>query len=167
MVRIKDLKYQYIARKRAVSRIAGAAVVVAILIIAILGISYIVLVLPGSTGATTTNTSTTSSISISPQLNLPSTYSDTNVYIPSGAAIDGSVANFNPQNVTVAIGVNNTVFWINLDNTTHIVEGANGSFMSDNITLGASWNYTFTTAGVYPYSDPNYGWLNGTVTVVS
>lgn len=141
-------------------------VVLVALVIAALGISYIALTLPGSIAGPTTNTVTTS-ITISPLPNLPTTISYSNVYIPDGAAIERSVANFNPQNITVAIGVNNTVVWTNEDVAFHIVQGANNLFTSANMTQGQSWNYTFTTPGVFQYSDPAYGWLNGTVTVIS
>ncbi len=157
---------QFNGRKRALSVVMAAVVVVAV-IIAILGITYIALVFPGSIAGSTSNTLPESSISIVPAPNLPSTFSNTNVFIPVGAAIEGRVATFNPQNVTVAIGVNNTIIWTNLDNATHVVVAANGSFKSGNITQGSAWNYTFSTPGVYHYSDPSYGWLNGTVTVVS
>jgi plastocyanin len=142
--------------------IAAAAIVVAI------GSAYVVTTLPGSIGTTTSSPITPTSFSITPRPNPPTTLSYAIVYIPAGAAIESSVANFNPNSVTVSIsGHNNTVVWKNLDSNVQEVMGANGMFSSGNLTQGDSWNYTFTSAGQYQYQDPYYPWLNGTVTVVS
>jgi plastocyanin len=155
---------RHIGRKNAVSVTLAVALAVCVVLI-ILGVGYIVLVLPGSIApSTSTNTSATT-VSIAEVTNLPLSYSYTNIYIPAGAAIEGSVANFNPQSVTVAVGVNNTVIWTNLDAAVQMVSGS--GFSSGNLTEGQSWNYTFTTPGTYPFTDPYYQWLSGTVTVVS
>jgi plastocyanin len=129
--------------------------------------SYIVLVLPGSVGSSTTTTTSPTSVTITAVPTHAQTIPYTIVYIPAGASIDNSVANFNPQNITVMIGVNNTVVWKNEDTHNQAILGPSGLFNSGNITQGHSWNYTFSSTGTYPYTDPNYEWLNGTITVVS
>jgi len=102
-----------------------------------------------------------------------------NVDIPP--YIFGSGYTFSPRNVTVVVGVNNTVTWTNRDNRTHwIVEGPPtyaGSlqytcsvplkgtssprwcplgyplFDSGDIKAGSTFTYTFTAPGVHEYFD--------------
>jgi len=93
--------------------------------------------------------------------------------IVPGSGIPTGVANqitFTPQNVTVVIGKNNTVEWINKDNTDHSVTSRTGdpaSFNSGAIAPSGTFEYTFTAPGVYNYYCTFHpGWMHGTVTVV-
>lgn len=56
---------------------------------------------------------------------------------------------FNPSPVTVFI--NTPVTWINLDMIDHTITSDAGLFDSGIIGTGATFNYTFTTAGTYTY----------------
>jgi plastocyanin len=136
-------------------------------VLVILGVGYIVLTLPGSIVGSTANTLSATSISISANPNPIFSSGYIRVYIPAGASIGASVANFDPQNIKVVIGVNNTVIWMDLDPQVHCILGANGLFKSGNLTAGQTWIYVFSTPGIYKYYDAYYGWLNGTVNVVS
>lgn len=88
------------------------------------------------------------------------------VSIQSGAAAQTASPDYSPQNITVVIGVNNTVTWINNDNAVHTVTD-NGVFDSGYIQPGQSWSYTFTTPGTYEYHCSLHPWMTGTVIVES
>jgi plastocyanin len=73
---------------------------------------------------------------------------------------------FNPGNITVVLGVNNTVTWTNDDSVTHTVVALGGSF---NATLPAhgTFTHTFTTAGVYDYHCTIHTFMRGAVIVLA
>ncbi len=85
------------------------------------------------------------------------------VYLPYGGGenYDGATQP-QPQVITVLIGVNNTVTWINQDLITHDVISTTGTFASPDLSPGQSYTFTFTEAGTYPYYDsytPMQGWV--------
>ncbi len=86
------------------------------------------------------------------------------VYIAYGASKDTGIE-LNPGNITVIIGVNNTVTWENLDTVSQTLAGTS-SFSTQTLAPGASFSYTYTTPGVYPYSSPTYSFEKGIVTVI-
>ncbi len=79
------------------------------------------------------------------------------VTIPSGAASASGAPGYFPDTVTVVIGVNNTVTWMNNDTagggTSHTVTpvveppGGNWSTGSGNLPAGNSYTFTFTVPG--------------------
>jgi plastocyanin len=71
-----------------------------------------------------------------------------------------------PDNITVVIGVNNTVVWTNNDNEPHTVTASDGSFDSGNMNPGATFTYTFTKPGTYRYICTYHPWMQGYVIVV-
>jgi plastocyanin len=94
------------------------------------------------------------------------------ITIVLGSGNPTGVANqitYTPQNVTVIVGTNNTVQWTNKDSTLHTVTSRPGdptSFNSGAISPGGTFEYTFTTPGVYNYYCTFHpGWMHGTVTV--
>jgi plastocyanin len=73
---------------------------------------------------------------------------------------------YDPDVITVVIGVNNTVVWRNNDNVVHTATGTNNTaFSTGNINPGASVSYTFNTAGTYPYHCIYHSGMVGTVIV--
>jgi hypothetical protein len=73
---------------------------------------------------------------------------------------------YDPDVITVVIGVNNTVVWRNNDNVVHTATGTNFTgFSTGNINPGASVSYTFNTAGTYPYHCIYHSGMVGTVIV--
>lgn len=88
----------------------------------------------------------------------------TTVVIPAGTALSGKLS-YTPGTITVVIGVNNTVVWVNQDTTKHTVTANGGSFNSGDILTGQSWSYTFTTPGTYTYHCLYHSWMTGTVVV--
>lgn len=94
-----------------------------------------------------------------------------------GSGVGPSAApGFSPENVTVVIGVNNTVTWTNKDTnnggTSHTVtsltvpSGA-ASFDSGIMKEGANFTQTFTTPGTYEYHCTIHPWMTGSVIVLA
>ena len=76
--------------------------------------------------------------------------------------------------LTVVIGVNNTVIWTNEDIAPHTVtapSSAPAHLDSGNIAQAGSspdvYQYTFTVAGTYPYVCSYHSWMHGIVIVKS
>jgi plastocyanin len=84
-----------------------------------------------------------------------------------GAGSDTSSIGYSPKTITVVIGVNDTVSWVNNDNAPHTVTANDASFLSGNIAPGGSFTYTFTRAGTYSYHCVYHPWMTGTVVVKS
>jgi len=111
-----------------------------------------------STTATTTTSSTTTSSSV------PSGAS-VHVMIPAGSGTNTTSPGYSPATITVVIGVNNTVMWMNMDNMPHTVTAVNHSFDSGNMNPGDTFTYTFTAPGTYQYGCTYHSWMKGTVIV--
>ena len=56
---------------------------------------------------------------------------------------------FTPNPITVSAGTK--VTWVNTDNITHTSVSDTGVWSSGNIAAGATFSFTFSTAGTYPY----------------
>ncbi|MDA4115316.1 MAG: cupredoxin domain-containing protein [Thaumarchaeota archaeon] len=99
------------------------------------------------------------------------------VNIPVGAGAGASAApGYAPENVTVVIGVNNTVEWTNNDTqnggTDHTVTSLSvpsgaASFDSGIIADGATFTQTFTVPGTYEYHCTIHAWMTGSVVVLA
>lgn len=72
---------------------------------------------------------------------------------------------YNPQNITVVIGVNNTVKWVSHSYTEDTVTSANGTFDSGPISPGQTFSYTFSKPGTYRYYCEYHLWMSGSITV--
>jgi plastocyanin len=114
------------------------------------------------TSTTTVSTSATLNPTCVTLGNCPSSY----VYIAYGASKNTGGLVINPENITVIVGVNNTVTWENLDTVTQTITGANNLFTSPALAPGHSFSYTFTNTGTFGYSSPTYPWVKGFVTVL-
>ena len=86
------------------------------------------------------------------------------VVMPSGVGSSTSL-NYQPPTVTVVIGVNNTVTWVNDDQAIHTVTATDSSFDSGNILPGGTFTHTFTTPGTYDYLCIYHHWMQGRVVV--
>ena len=90
----------------------------------------------------------------------------TNVSIVQGSGANASIAkSYSPDPVTVVIGVNNTVTWMNNDSAPHTVTANDGSFDSGNIAPTGSFTFTFTAPGTYRYHCIYHPWMVGTIIV--
>ena len=70
---------------------------------------------------------------------------------------------FIPASLTVSVGTK--VIWTNNGPSIHTVTSNTGIFNSGNIAVGQKWNYTFNTAGSFPYHCAIHPSMLGTVTV--
>jgi plastocyanin len=80
---------------------------------------------------------------------------------PSSVAIADFT--FSPQALTVSEGA--TVTWTNNDAVDHSIVASDQSFASSPLDRGATFQFTFDTAGEYPYTCGIHPEMTGTVTV--
>ncbi len=81
----------------------------------------------------------------------------------SNVVISMDETGFNLATVTVARG--SMVTWINDGDSTQTVTGDDGGPDSDSIVAGASYTYTFNTAGTYTYHSEENPELVGVIVV--
>ena len=74
---------------------------------------------------------------------------------------------YTPKEITVVVGVNNTVTWISRSTSYDTVTSESGLFSSGSIQPGGSFSYAFANPGVYAYHCVFHPWMSGRVTVVS
>jgi plastocyanin len=150
------------------SSVVGA--IVAILIIgAVATIGYYqVEVAPGLLTSTST-----SSV---PSVTCPSVLC-VNVTIPGGAGTPPSgwtngaktTFGYNPDTITVVVGVNSTIYWVNQDVGVHTVTsdpGAPSSFDSGYVNQGGTYQVTLTVPGTYSYHCSIHAWMQGKIVVL-
>lgn len=104
----------------------------------------------------------------------------TTIHIPPGSGIpppnwhnftDLSSASFQyPVNITVIVGINNTIRWINDDQAAHTVTSFQQpreapTFNSGIFSHGQTFTVTLTVPGVYKYFCAWHNWLAGVITV--
>lgn len=91
------------------------------------------------------------------------------VSIYDGASNVSDPPGYAPDNITVVIGVNNTVTWENDDPAAHTVTSTAAppgeSFNSGNMAPGTEFTHTFAEAGTYQYHCQYHGWMTGMVVV--
>jgi plastocyanin len=90
------------------------------------------------------------------------------VSIPKGTGASSSL-NFSPGNVTLVVGVNNTVMWTN-DDTLHTVTSTSvpagaASFDDASLNPGSTFIVTLTVPGTYQYHCSIHSWMRGTIVV--
>jgi plastocyanin len=74
--------------------------------------------------------------------------------------------NYSPRNITVIVGVNNTVTWISHSISYDTVTGSNDSFTSGPIAPGQTYTHTFENVGLFEYHCIYHPWMTGYVKVV-
>lgn len=89
------------------------------------------------------------------------------VVIPEGSATNTTSPGFFPTTITVIIGMNNTVTWVNNDSAPHTVTATDKTFDSGNMNPGATYTHTFTEPGTYTYACLYHPWMHGTVIVMA
>jgi plastocyanin len=90
----------------------------------------------------------------------------TSIDIVQGSGANASIAqSYSPSPVTVVMGVNNTVSWVNNDSAPHTVTANDGSFDSGNLAPTGTFTFTFTTPGTYLYHCIYHPWMVGTIIV--
>ena len=103
--------------------------------------------------------SSSTSPSVTPD---PAPAGSTTVTIVTGASTLTNSA-YSPNPLVVSVGT--TVSWLNNDGTTHNSVASNGLFSSPNLAPGRRFNFTFTTAGSFPYICTIHPNMVGTITV--
>jgi len=88
-----------------------------------------------------------------------------NVSIVSGAHDQSNGLFYSPANITVILGVNNTVVWTNRDSVNHTVVALDNSYVAT-LAPGQTFTHTYTAAGVYQYHCTIHPWMTGTVMVL-
>ncbi len=98
----------------------------------------------------------------------------TTVIIPPGSEDQTSHNTYSPDMVTVVLGINNTIRWINQADTADTIVPdmpliQNGkSFGSDGVIKPEqSYQFTFTEPGTFAYHTDPHPWMKGSVTVLS
>lgn len=88
------------------------------------------------------------------------------VIIPRGAVIDGS-RQLIPEEITVVLGKNNTVTWINHDEVAHGIVSDDNSWGSPGVLRPEdSFSVTFNSTGTYGYHGMPPPWMTGKVIVL-
>jgi plastocyanin len=97
----------------------------------------------------------------------------TTITIASGTSTNNAL-NFNPASITVVVGKDNTIVFVNNDGTQHTVtftsapSGVSVSTIgTSNLAAGASYTVTLTTPGTYQYHCTIHPWMQGTIIVKS
>jgi plastocyanin len=92
------------------------------------------------------------------------------IVMPPGVGANKKL-NFSPPNVTLVIGVNNTIVFVNQDTQPHtatstaVPKGAT-SFNSQNMNQGQAFAVTLTVPGEYKYDCAYHpDWMKGTIIV--
>jgi len=89
--------------------------------------------------------------------------------IYSGSGNSANPPGYQPDAITLVIGVNNTVTWTNDDSAAHTVTSTSapsgGSFNSGNMNPGVTCTHTFTVPGTYQYGCAYHSWMKGTIIV--
>jgi plastocyanin len=88
------------------------------------------------------------------------------VKIQTGASSNSSLG-FSPSTITVVVGKNSTVTWMNQDAAVHTSTSNTAVWDSGNINPGANFTQYFSTPGTYHYHCSYHPWMTGTVIVVS
>jgi hypothetical protein len=78
-----------------------------------------------------------------------------------------SIVNFAfvPEDVTINVG--DTVMWTNNDPFAHTTTSDSGVWDSGSLSSGATFSFTFTTAGSFPYHCTIHPTMIGTITVLA
>ena len=91
------------------------------------------------------------------------------VIIPPGATIEGNT-HLIPEEITVVLGTNNTVTWINQDDTAHGItsdkRGTDSWGSHGVLKPGESFSVTFYSPGIYEYHGQPHPWITGKVIVL-
>ena len=87
------------------------------------------------------------------------------VSILANAGTPGTNPGYGPDNITVVIGINNTVVWTNNDSQPHTVTANGQAFDSGYLAPGASFKFAFVKAGIYEYHCTYHPWMTGTIVV--
>jgi hypothetical protein len=133
----------------------GAKVFIGVILIIFVGVGFTsLLLLPSGHAAISCATTKCAVVTI-----LPGSFNP-----PTGSTFK---LTFSPENITVVLGVNNTVEWVNNDTEAHSILGDSFPAMnSQPFGPHTDYVYTFTQVGYFPYRCGLHpAWMFGSVTV--
>lgn len=87
---------------------------------------------------------------------------------PSGSGAAVTIQNFAFSPATLTVKPGTTVTWTNQDSASHTVvsaDGAPAAFQSGTLATGSTYQFTFATAGTYPYHCSIHPSMTGTIVV--
>ncbi|PJC50424.1 MAG: hypothetical protein CO032_04885 [Nitrosopumilales archaeon CG_4_9_14_0_2_um_filter_34_16] len=89
------------------------------------------------------------------------------VIIPQRASVEGG-QRLNPQEITVVLGINNTVTWINEDDVVHTFgsDDKNYPWWTELMRPDESSSVTFNNTGIFSYHGMSGSWATGKVIVL-
>ena len=125
-----------------------------------------------SSSATSISAIVSSTSSVSSSTFSSSSQNGAEIMIPYDVGGNESL-NFQPASITVVIGVNNTVTWIDLDSIQHTVVSTSipagaQKFDSGILNQGQTFSLTFTVPGTYHYDCSIHpDWMKGTILVLT
>jgi len=88
--------------------------------------------------------------------------------VATGGGNTIAIKNFAFDPASLAVKTGTTVTWTKQDSVPHIIASDTGSpaaFSSDSLPAGASYSFTFTQAGTYPYHCTIHPSMKGTIIV--
>jgi plastocyanin len=86
--------------------------------------------------------------------------------VPGANKPSNPAGHFDPETITVVIGINNTVTWVNQDYSIHTVTSRSaGIFDSGLLNYGDKWSYTFLAPGNFSYFCLIHPYMIGNVIV--
>jgi plastocyanin len=90
----------------------------------------------------------------------------TTVILPSGVGTDRTL-DYQPATITVVVGVNNTISWLDMDSIPHTVTNSTGApvVFDKTMTQGDTFTITFSSPGTYHYFCRFHDWMKGTIIV--
>jgi|SRR5215468_10145434 len=103
-----------------------------------------------------------SSSPAAPAAATPPSASTTSVSIPQGASTLTLTA-YNPNPVSVAVGT--TVRWTNTDSVAHTSTADGNAWNSGTLAAGAHFDFSFQTAGTFPYHCAFHPGMVGSIVV--
>ncbi|HSB57019.1 MAG TPA: hypothetical protein VLD38_04320 [Nitrosopumilaceae archaeon] len=91
--------------------------------------------------------------------------SSVDVNLPLGISNPEVLLSPDPQTITVVLGINNTVRWVNQDNSPRMLVADDTTWTTDLIMPGSSKSITFNKTGTHGYHGEPGPWIRGTVIV--
>lgn len=93
------------------------------------------------------------------RINVTDQHSNATVIISKGVDVMDSAVTFNPPFVRTIIGVNNTVTWVNQNDTAIVLGSPYDGSLFRNVTIAPneSFSFTYNKPGVYLYYEKNAG----------
>lgn len=117
----------------------------------------------GGGGATTTAVSTSTTVGASTTAGASTTTSAPGTTAGGGAQVALQHIALDPTSVTIKAG--ESVTWTNKDGFAHHLVGDNGEFDSGDMAGGATFTFTFKTAGTVTYHCTIHPEMKGTIVV--